>query len=151
MTDIATIATVDNRGAGQAELARAQEAERAALALVAEKEAEISRLLNDPISADDPRIVPLWAKVRRIADHAGYESYYDTLAEELGGVQRDRQYTVTYRVTVEVDVPVEVSAINTETAEAAARPLLTPERIATILHGPGWREMSIEEHNVIEY
>jgi hypothetical protein len=92
----------------------------------------------------------LWAKVRRIADHAGYETYYDTLAEELGGVQRDRQYTVTYRVTVEVDVPVEVTAINTETAEEAARPLLTPERVATVLHGPGWRDMTVEEHDITE-
>ena len=147
MTDITT---TDNRVAGQTELARAQEAERAALALVAEKEAEISRLRNDPISADDPRIVPLWAKVLRIADHAGYADYYDTLAEELGGVQRERQYTVTYRVTVEVEVPVAVTAINTETAESAARPLLTPERLATVLHNPGWHDMTVKEHNVIE-
>lgn len=147
MTDVTT---TDNRVAGQTELARAQEAEQAALARVMTLESELARLQNDQIEASDPRLTMLWAKVRRIADHAGYESYYDTLAEELGGVQRDRQYTVTYRVTVEVDVPVEVSAINTETAEAAARPQLTPERIATILHGPGWREMSVEEHNVIE-
>ncbi len=147
MTDIAT---TDNRVAGQTELARAQESERAALARVATLETELARLQNDQIEASDPRLTMLWAKVRRIADHAGYETYYDTLAEELGGVQRDRKYTVTYRVTVEVDVPVEVTAINTETAEEAARPLLTPERVATILHGPGWRDMTVEEHDVTE-
>ncbi|WP_337006814.1 hypothetical protein [Microbacterium sp. LB12] len=147
MTDIAT---TDNRVAGQTELARAQESERAALARVATLETELARLQNDQIEASDPRLTMLWAKVRRIADHAGYETYYDTLAEELGGVQRDRKYTVTYRVTVEVDVPVEVTAINTETAEEAARPLLTPERVATILHGPGWRDMTVEEHDIIE-
>ena len=147
MTDVTT---TDNRIAGQTELARAQEAEQAALARVMTLEAELARLQNDQIEAADPRLTMLWAKVRRIADHAGYESYYDTLAEELGGVQRDRQYTVTYRVTVEVDVPVEVSAINTETAEAAARPLLTPERISTILHGPGWRDMTAEDHDITE-
>lgn len=147
MTDIAT---TDNRVAGQTELARAQESERAALARVATLETELARLQNDQIEASDPRLTMLWAKVRRIADHAGYETYYDTLAEELGGVQRDRKYTVTYRVTVEVDVPVEVTAINTETAEEAARPMLTPERIATILHGPGWRDMTVEEHDIIE-
>lgn len=147
MTDITT---TDNRVAGQTELTRAQESERAALARVVTLEAELARLQNDQIEASDPRLTMLWAKVRRIADHAGYETYYDTLAEELGGVQRDRKYTVTYRVTVEVDVPVEVTAINTETAEEAARPLLTPERIATILHGPGWRDMTVEEHDIIE-
>lgn len=147
MTDIAT---TDNRVAAQTELARAQEAESAALSRVATLETELARLQNDQIEASDPRLAMLWAKVRRIADHAGYATYYDTLAEELGGVQRDRQYTVTYRVTVEVDVPVEVTAINTETAEAAARPQLTPERISTILHGPGWRDMSAEEHDITE-
>jgi hypothetical protein len=147
MTDIAT---TDNRVAGQTELARAQESERAALARVATLETELARLQNDQIEASDPRLTMLWAKVRRIADHAGYETYYDTLAEELGGIQRDRKYTVTYRVTVEVDVPVEVTAINTETAEEAARPMLTPERIATILHGPGWRDMTVEDHDIIE-
>ncbi len=147
MTDITT---TDNRTAAQTELARAQDAERAALAIVAAHEAELARLRNEQIEANDPRLTMLWAKVRRIADHAGYETYYDTLAEELGGVQRERQYTVTYRVTVEVDVPVQVTAINTETAEAAARPQLTPERISAILSGDGWREMTPEEHNVIE-
>lgn len=147
MTDVTT---TDNRVAGQTELARAQEAEQAALARVMTLETELSRLQNDQIEASDPRLTMLWAKVRRIADHAGYESYYDTLAEELGGVQRDRQYTVTYRVTVEVDVPVQVTGTNTETAEAAARPLLTPERISTILHGPGWRDMTVEDHDITE-
>ena len=147
MTDVTT---TDNRGAGQTELARAQEAEQAALARVMTLETELARLQNDQIEASDPRLTTLWAKVRRIADHAGYESYYDTLAEELGGVQRDRQYTVTYRVTVEVDVPVQVTATNTESAEEAARPLLTPERISTILHGPGWRDMTAEDHDITE-
>ncbi|WP_270367276.1 hypothetical protein [Microbacterium algeriense] len=147
MTDIAT---TDNRVAGQTELARAQEAERAALSRVATLETELARLQSEQIEASDPRLTMLWAKVRRIADHAGYESYYDTLAEELGGVQRERQYTVTYRVTIEVDVPVEVTAINTITAEEAARPQLTPERISTILHGPGWRDMTVQEHDITE-
>ena len=147
MTDIAT---TDNRSAGQTELARPQEAERAALAIVAQKEAELTRLRTEPIAADDPRIVPLWAKVRRIADNAGYADYYDTLAGELGGLLRDRQYTVTYRVTIELDVPVPVTATNTETAERAARALLTPERIAAVVHNPGWREMTAEEHTIYE-
>ena len=36
------------------------------------------------------------------------------------------------------------------TAEEAARPQLTPERISTILHGPGWRDMTVQEHDITE-
>lgn len=148
MTDVIT--TTDNRTAGQTELARAVEAERIALERVGTLETELTRLQNTQIEASDPRLTMLWAKVRRIADHAGYSTYYDTLAEELGGVERDREYTVTFRTTVEVDIPVTVTASNTETAEAAARPLLTAERVATVLQGTGWRDMSVDEHDVTE-
>lgn len=137
-----------NRAAEQTELARAQKAEQAALARVATLETELDRLQRQHIEGGDPRLTILWAKVRRIADHAGYPSYGDTLAEEQGAIQHDRQYTVTFRTTVEVDIPIKVTAINTQTAEDAARELLTPQRIANTMHADGGDEMTADEFDI---
>lgn len=148
MTDI-TI--TDNRTTAQSELEQARAAEAEALALVAQKEAEITRLKTEPIAADDPRIVPLWNKVRRISVGAGYASYYDTLAEEMGGVLRERSFTLTYRATVEVNVPVQVNATSEDAADQEARSLITPQQVATALTGAGWLDLKLDDdYRVIE-
>ena len=140
----------DNRTAAATELERARTAEAEALAKVAELTTKLERLQADQISGDDPRLIPLWNKVRRIADGAGYASYYDTLAEELGGVLRDRVYTVTLRTVVEVDVPVQVSAADEDAAETAAREQMAPALIMSALGASGWREMSMDDCHVTE-
>lgn len=140
----------DNRTAAATELERARAAEAQALATVAELTAKLNLLQAEQIDGSHPALVPLWNKIRRIADNAGYADYYDTLAEELGGVLRDRTYTVTLRTIVEVDVPVQVSAANEDAAETAAREQMTPSLVISALSTSGWREISMNDGHVTE-
>lgn len=67
----------------------------------------------------DWRLEEMWEKAGRIADEAGHCSVYDDLVRRLGGIPRQRDYTVSIPVSGYVHVV--VTASSSEEAEEFAR------------------------------
>lgn len=65
---------------------------------------QIRTLSSAQISGDDYRLTDFWETAGELAERAGYCDQYDRLCEELGGVPRSREYTVSHAITVSVSV-----------------------------------------------
>ena len=61
----------------------------------------------------DPRLNDFWDKARRIADHAGFCSEYDKIADALGGPARQYEWSGTTMVEVTVAIRVPIGGIAT--------------------------------------
>lgn len=82
--------------------------------------AEYERLqveANREFSDYDERLRPMFYKVARVADSAGYCSEYDRIAGAVGAPDRDEMLNATYYV----EVPVTVTFTILQTVEVAAR------------------------------
>jgi len=79
-------------------------------------DSERARLLNVDIEADDPRVAELWRKAYRYANHAGFCSEFERIAEALGipAMEIDWHGTAVVDVTVSVNVPVSGTAPRTD-------------------------------------
>jgi len=143
--EVAPISFVDNRVGAVGEIARAQAAERAALARVAEVEAENTRLRTEQITdGDDPRLVDFWEKAGRIADHANFCEEYDRLAEALNGTPREREWVVNMDVSVSVRVSRTVTARNADEAVESAEEILDREDVAEQIRNWGWDDIDFD-------
>lgn len=88
------------------ELGNEQKAEAMsnAEATIRQQGEQIRTLNNAQISGDDYRLTDFWQTAGELAERAGYCDQYDRLCEELGGVPRSRDYTVSHAITVSVSV-----------------------------------------------
>ncbi len=127
-------------------LARAEAAEQAALRRVAELESQIQALRLEQITdGGDPRLVEFWDKAGRIADHADFCHEYDRLAEAMNGTPRDRDWTVTLDVRLDVRIYRTISATTEEAAIDAARDDFTREDVAEHIRNNGWDDIEVTD------
>lgn len=127
------------------ELARAHAAEQAALARVAQLEAEVQRLRTEQITdGGDHRLVEFWDKAGRIADHAGFCEEYDRLADALNGVPREREWDVAIDVTVNLRVYRTVTARDADSAIVAAEEIVDRDDIAEAIRLNGWDDITFD-------
>lgn len=127
-------------------LARAQEAERAALARVAELERQLNAARSEQITdGADPRLIEFWERAGRIADHADFCQEYDRLAEAMNGTPRERDWTVTMELSITVTVDISVSATTGEDAEDNARDLLDTDAIVSAIQ---YRHYDVEVEEI---
>lgn len=126
-------------------LARAEAAEQAALARVAQLEAELTRLRTEQITdGADPRLIDFWEKAGRIADHADFCEEYDRLAEAMNGTPREREWDVTLDITVSLRVSRTVTARDAYTAIEDARDGLDRDEVIEAVRMNGWDDLTID-------
>lgn len=126
-------------------LARAEAAEQAALARVAQLEAELTRLRTEQITdGADPRLIDFWEKAGRIADHADFCQEYDRLAEAMNGTPREREWDVTLDITVSLQVTRTVTARDADDAIDYARDGLDRDEVIEAVRMNGWDDISFD-------
>lgn len=126
-------------------LARAEAAEQAALARVAQLEAELTRLRTEQITdGGDPRLIDFWDKAGRIADHADFCQEYDRLAEAMNGTPREREWDVTLDITVSLQVTRTVTARDADDAIDYARDGLDRDEVIEAVRMNGWDDISFD-------
>lgn len=127
-------------------LARAEAAEQAALARVAELQAEVDRLRGEQITdGGDARLVKFWDKAGRIADYADFCDEYDRMAEELNGTRRVRDWDVTLDITISLRLTVSTTATTSEEARTNAEENLDTGDVIEELRTNGWDDITIDE------
>ena len=89
----------------------------------------------------DWRLEEMWQKAGQIADRAGHCSVYDDLVRELGGIPRQRDYTVS--IPVNGYVHVVVTASSSEEAEEFARDIADADDAQDL--ALDWYNASIEQ------
>ena len=127
-------------------LARAEAAEQAALARVAELQAENERLRTEQITdGADPRLEAFWEKAGRIADYADFCNEYDRLAEELNGTPRIRDWDVTLDITISLRVDMTASASSADGAIDNARENLDADTVIEAIRSNGWSDFNLDD------
>ncbi len=145
-TTEATFGEVALRPAQIGLIARAEAAEQAALAKVAELEAEVARLRYEQITdGGDVRLVEFWEKAGRIADHADFCQEYDRLAEAMNGTPRMRDWSVSADVTITLRMHLSVSARTQEEAEQEAQDRLDSSDVIEAIRDTGWDDISFDD------
>jgi hypothetical protein len=155
MTDTMTIATApvevepieaQPRPAMIGVLARAEAAEQAALARVADLQAEVDRLRSEQITdGGDPRLEAFWDKAGRIADHADFCDEYDRLADAMNGTVRTRDWDVALDITISVRVYMTVEARGEDDATDTAESLIDADNVIEALRDNGWNSISFDD------
>lgn len=127
-------------------LARAEAAEQAALARVAELEAQLAAERTTQITdGADARLVDFWEKAGRIADHADFCNEYDRLAEAMNGTPRERDWYVSLEVQLTVRVSRTVSSTTEDGAIDYFRDDLDKEAIIDALRDEGWEDFEVTD------
>lgn len=105
--------TVTDRRAGfNGELDRAHnaltEAQRVIAerdALIAQRDQTITAIRHEQITdGSDIRLTTFWERAGRYADAGNFCEEYDRIAEAMNGPRRERDYDVTLRITIDIDV-----------------------------------------------
>lgn len=133
MTDIATITGTPELRFNVAPGPRVEDIETAwTLALVEEQHRRDQATIDDLtarlhaaqteqiIDGADPRLVRFWERAGRIADEADFCREYDRLADELNGVPRERDWTVSLDIALTVSLTRTVTARTDDDAISAA-------------------------------
>ncbi len=58
----------------------------------------------EQIDGSDPRLTDFWAKAQEIADNHNWCDEFDTIAEELGGPSRERNFIVTFTYSYSMSI-----------------------------------------------
>lgn len=127
-------------------VARAEAAEAAALARVAELQREVERLRTEQITdGNDPRLVDFWEKGGRIADAAGFCDEYDRIVDSVGGVVRERSWEVCMDVTVTLTLHQSVTARGESDAAEYAQGEVDQQMIADHIRLNGWDDITFDD------
>lgn len=141
----------DNRVGFTGEMSRLQAEIAQAREELAAKDQIIAQLRTEEITdGADPRLIPFWEKASRIADHAGFCSEYDRMAEAMNGLRRERDYEVATLVSITVRISNTVTSRDSDGAMGIAEDMIDRSAILEYISAYGFDDWSIDESDVEE-
>lgn len=113
--------------------------------------------LSAQVEGSDPRLETFWADAKRIADHAGFCTEFDRIAQALGGPVRQLDWSgvVEVEITLTVAVPVGGTAspeeVENHTMDYEADTYNIIEALQEKVREMTWRELESEGYEVREH